>query len=215
MNIKYNFILNNIDEIIEYYGKCEKHDIRIIAAYDSFFYDLNLPMIIYDSADKEIDNRDLIRDKYIQITSVELSNDDYIIVSIFVRNKESYTEYDFELKSYPTFSDMYQDVSKMFSPFKHLFSRHIIRIYLEDQFAVIDNIRHNDLPSFDKVFDQGVSVVKINYFNSDRYANGDHILAVTVRAKRSEKGRAIDIFDRLSEKYKIYTGGLYKEGNYR
>lgn len=209
MKIKYNFNLNTIDEIVEWYGK---YDIQIIAAYDIFSNDLGLPMVIYDSGYRKVDCRNQIKDKNIQIISVELNNDSYIVVSIFVRDKESYTEYDFELKSYPTFSAMYKDVSNMFSPFKHLFARHIIRIYLDGQFAVIDNARHSDIPLFDKVFDQGIKVVSISYANNTRYVNNDHVLAVTINAKKSEKARCISIFNHLCEKYKIFTGGLYKEG---
>lgn len=209
MKIKYNFNLNTIDEIIEWYGKYEKHDIQIIAAYDTFSNDLNLPIIIYDSG-KNVDCRDLIKDKQIQITSVELNNNDYIIVYVFARNKEAYIEYDFKLKSYESFSSMYNDVCCMFTS-KRLFTRHIVRIYLDGQLAVIDNVRYSDLNLFDKVFDQGVKVVSISYFNNNRCITNRHILSVTIDAKRSEKARTISIFNHLCQKYKIFTGGLYKE----
>ena len=95
---------------------------------------------------------------------------------------------------------------------KRLFARHIIRIYLDGQLAVIDNVRYSDLNLFDKVFDQGVKVVNIKYFNNNSYINNDRILSVTIDAKRSEKARTFSIFNHLCQKYKIFTGGLYKEG---
>lgn len=212
MNIKYNFALGTIDEIIEWYGKYENYDIRIVATYDTSLYNLNLPIIIYDSGYKKVDARDRIKDKQIQIVSVDLSNDSYISVSVFVsKSKESlYTEYNFELKSYETFSSMYNDISNRFSPFAHLFCRHIIRIYLDGKFAVIDNIKFTDIPLFDRVFDQGVKIISIKYFNSNRYSNNDHVLAVTISAKRSEKAIPISIYDHLCKKYKIFSGGLYE-----
>lgn len=212
MNIKYNFALGTIDEIIEWYGKYENYDIRIVATYDTFLCNSNLPLIIYDSGLRKIDNRDQIKDKQIQIVCIEFNNDSYIIVSVFVKSKESYTEYNFELKSYETFSSMYNDINNRFSPFAHLFCKHIIRIYLDGKFAVIDNIDFTDIPLFDKVFDQGVKITKIGYFNSDRNANNDHVLAVTISAKRSDKAIAFAIYNHLCKKYKIFTSG-FTNGN--
>lgn len=210
MNIKYNFALNTIDEIIEWYGKYENHNIRIVATYDISLCDSNLPVIIYDSGSRKIDNRDQIKDKQIQIVCVEFNNDSYIIVSVFIESKEPYTEYNFELKSYETFSSMYNDLNSKFSSFMHPFCRHIIRIYLDGKLAVIDNINFIDIPLFDKVFDQGIKVIKIGCFNSNLNANNDHVLNVTISAKISEKALAISIFNHLCKKYKIFTGGLYE-----